>query len=317
MVPPSLLTALKLTSLESTPTNVLPWAYASHVPPNVVDGFALKANSDNVKFKVVNEPLKLQEIVISGGFAQILNEKDLLNKEIYSTMLVESEMNGNILKTKFKTIKLKIKDVIKEDKSVAIYQNRDFSISLFRDLFNVSSFRLIPNSIIFTMDEKVDESQLKKLNGLLADYSFKNPLLEIENSVEESTKFLRYILYGFSLISIISSLILSSLITMINATEQKNEIELLSILGFDNKEIRKMFLIDNFLNSLVCVISSLAALIFINIFVGKAIGEQIGLEAINVFTPLSILVVIFVAFLIVITSSFAIKTQMKKNWKSY
>ena len=228
-------------------------------------------------------------------------------------MLVESEMNGNILKTKFKTIKLKIKDVIKEDKSIAIYQNRDFSISLFRDLFNVSSFRLIPNSIIFTMDEKVDESELKKLNGLLADYSFKNPLLEIENSVEESTKFLRYILYGFSLISIISSLILSSLITMINATEQKNEIELLSILGFDNKEIRKMFLIDNFLNSLVCVISSLAALVFINIFVGKAIGEQIGLEAINVFTPLSILVVIFVAFLIVITSSFAIKTQMKKN----
>lgn len=287
--------------------------YNIKTPENVVDGFALKANSDNVKFKVVNEPLKLQEIVISGGFAEILNEKELLNKEIYSTMLVESEMNGDILKTKFKTIKLQIKDVIKEDKSVAIYQNRDFSISLFRDLFNVSSFRLIPNSIIFSMDEKVDESELRKLNGLLADYSFKNPLLEIENSVEESTKFLRYILYGFSLISIISSLILSSLITMINATEQKNEIELLSILGFENKEIRKMFLIDNFLNSLVCVVSSLAALIFINIFVGKAIGEQIGLEAINVFTPLSILVVIFVAFLIVITSSFAIKTQMIKN----
>ena len=69
------------------------------------------------------------------------------------------------------------------------------------------------------MNEKVGEEELKKLNSYFGDYEFKNPLLEIENSIEESTSFLRYILYAFSLLSIFSSLILSFVITFIKESK--------------------------------------------------------------------------------------------------
>lgn len=239
--------------------------YNIETPDNVVDAFALKTSSDNVKFKVVDTPISLSELIISRGFAEILGKnKDIVDNNLYVTMLVQSELNDGILNTTFKTLKLTIKDVIEEDKSVSIYHNKDYSISLFRDLFKISSFRLIPNSIIFEMDNRVDEIQLEKLNSLFEEYEFKNPLLEIERSIEESTTFLRYILYGFSILSIISSLILSFIITFINANEQKGEIKLFITLGLRNREIFKMFFIDNLVSSIFCVLSSILSLIFIN-----------------------------------------------------
>ena len=290
--------------------------YRIESPENVVDAFALKASSDNVKFKVIDEYLPLTEIVISGGFAEILSNKELKNKDLYVTMLVQSELSGDILKTTFKTLKLQIKDVIKDDKSVSIYHNKDYSISLFRDLFKISSFRLVPNSIIFEMNEKVGEEELKKLNSYFGDYEFKNPLLEIENSIEESTSFLRYILYAFSLLSIFSSLILSFIITFINANEQKGEIKLFITLGLRNKEIFKMFFVDNLINSLICIVTSICSLLFINIFVSQALGKMIGLSSLSIFNVFSILVVIGVAFIIVLASSFATRSVINECSKS-
>lgn len=286
--------------------------YNIETPKNVVNGFALNPASNNLKFKTIEEPLSIKEIVISGGFAEILNKNNIKNTEIFATMLVNSELNGGILDTTFRTIKLTIKDIVEEDKSVSIYQNKDYTISLFRDLFRISSFRLIPNSIIFETEEKVDEKSLEKLNSLFADYEFKNPMLEIENSIEESTKFLTYILYGFSLVSIISSIILSLIISYINALEEVNEIKLLKTLGFNNFQILKMFFCDNFLQSGICILTSLISLIFINFFVSKAIGNMIGLGNVNVFSPLAIISIFLVAGFIILISTTSVNKVLKK-----
>ena len=286
--------------------------YNIETPKNVVNGFALNPNSNNLKFKTIDEPLSIKEIIISGGFAGILNKNNIKNSEIYATMLVSSELNGGVLDTTFSTIKLTIKDVIEEDKSVSIYQNKDYTISLFRDLFKISSFRLIPNSIIFETEEKVDEKSLEKLNDLFADHEFKNPMLEIENSIEESTRFLTYILYAFSLVSVISSIILSLIISYINALEEVNEIKLLKTLGFNNFEILKMFFCDNFLQSGICILTSLVSLIFINFFISKAIGNMIGLGNINVFSPLAVISIFLVAGFIIIVSTTSVNKVLKK-----
>ena len=286
--------------------------YNIETPKNVVNGFALNPNSNNLKFKTIDEPLSIKEIIISGGFAGILNKNNIKNSEIYATMLVSSELNGGVIDTTFSTIKLTIKDVIEEDKSVSIYQNKDYTISLFRDLFKISSFRLIPNSIIFETEEKVDEKSLEKLNDLFADHEFKNPMLEIENSIEESTRFLTYILYAFSLVSVISSIILSLIISYINALEEVNEIKLLKTLGFNNFEILKMFFCDNFLQSGICILTSLVSLIFINFFISKAIGNMIGLGNINVFSPLAVISIFLVAGFIIIVSTTSVNKVLKK-----
>lgn len=287
--------------------------YNIETPKNVVDAFALKANSDNVKFKTINEPMLLTDIIISGGFAEILSKNDVKNSNLYVTMLVQSELNDGILNTTFKTLKLNIKDVFYDDKSVSIYQNKDYSISLFRDLFKVSSFRLIPNSIIFEMEERTTEEKLGKLNSLFEEYEFKNPLLEIEKSIEESTSFLRYLLYAFSILSIVSSLTLSFIITYINANEQKEEIKLLITLGLRNKEIFKMFLMDNLANSVLCVVSAIASLLLINTLVSKSLGTMVGLTSLNLFNSLSVLVILIVALIVVVISSLATRSVILEN----
>lgn len=288
--------------------------YNIETPDNVVDAFALKTSSDNVKFKVVDTPISLSELIISGGFAEILGKnKDIIDNNLYVTMLVQSELNDGILNTTFKTLKLTIKDVIEEDKSVSIYHNKDYSISLFRDLFKISSFRLIPNSIIFEMDNRVDEIQLEKLNSLFEEYEFKNPLLEIERSIEESTTFLRYILYGFSILSIISSLILSFIITFINANEQKGEIKLFITLGLRNREIFKMFFIDNLVSSIFCILSSILSLIFINFFVSKSLGSIVGLSSLSLFNFFSVFVILIIALIVVLVSSLATRSVILEN----
>ena len=137
-------------------------------------------------------------------------------------------------------------------------------------------------------------------------------MLEIENSIEESTRFLTYILYAFSLVSVISSIILSLIISYINALEEVNEIKLLKTLGFNNFEILKMFFCDNFLQSGICILTSLVSLIFINFFVSKAIGNMIGLGNINVFSPLAVISIFLVAGFIILVSTTSVNKVLKK-----
>lgn len=289
--------------------------YNINSPDNVVDAFALKPSSDNLKFKIIDEPMNIKEIIISQGFARILNENELIGKEIYITMLTNSTLNGEMVDTTFKTIKLKINGIINDDRSVAIYQNKNFSISLFRDLFGISTFRLIPNSIILNTSNKISESELDKLNSMFDQYIFLNPLIEIEKSVAESTYFLKFILFSFALISLISSIILSVIITIINTTEQKSEIALFKTIGFRNSEISKIFLFESSINGLLCLFTSILSLILINALVGSNLGKSLGVSSLNLFSPLAFITILLITCFIVCCSFICVKKALKEDVK--
>lgn len=184
---------------------------------------------------------------------------------------------------------------------------------MFRDLFNISSFRLIPISIIFEAENKVSEKDLEVLNSYFSDYEFKNPLIEIENSIEESTKFLKYILYLFSVVSLISSLILSIIIGIISFIEERKEINLFLVLGYRKTEISKMFFIDSFINNFQCLISSFIVLIFINLFVGRIVGSKLNLGSINLFSLISVIADVLIVLLLTLFSTLLVKKMLKQS----
>ena len=222
------------------------------------------------------------------------------------------ENDGKIL-NHFKTVKLKINNIIEEDNSVSIYHDKNYSISLFRDIFKLSCFNLIPNSIVFEMDHSVEEDELKKLNSLFADYEFKNPLVEISKSINESTSFLKILLVIFSVVSLISCLLLSLIITLVNAKEQKREISLFVVLGYRNSEISKLFFMDNLVHSIISLILSIATLIILNFTLGSALGNIVGASKINIFSPLMLIVLIFITFFISFFSNIAIFNVIKNT----
>lgn len=222
--------------------------YNVKVPENVVDAYAFKPSSNNVKLKIVDETLNVSEVVVSKGFENVIGE-EISGKTLYFSMLTKSEKINEKVNNTFSTIKLTVKRVEESDESVAIYQNKDFSISLFRDLLKISSFNLLPNSIVFETETLFNESDINKLNNFFSDYEFSNPLLTIEESINESLHFLNVLLYMFSVFAIISSCILLLIITLISVIEMRKEIAIFTILGFRKFEIFKLFLIENLANS--------------------------------------------------------------------
>ena len=285
--------------------------YSLETPKEVVNAFALMPKSSNMKMKVTNEKLNINEVNISEGFYESLGSKN--DSDLYCTMMTKRTFNGEKNENEFTTIKLKINKIIKGDKSVSLYQNKDFSISLFRDLFNISSFRLIPISIIFETEDKVSENDLEVLNSYFSDYEFKNPLIEIENSIDESTKFLKYILYLFSVVSLISSLILSIIISIISFIEERKEINLFLILGYRKVEISKMFFMDSFINNVQCLISSFVVLVFINLLVGRMVGNKLNIGSINLFSFPSVAIDILIVLLLTLFSTLLVKKMLKQT----
>lgn len=285
--------------------------YSLETPKEVVNAFALMPNSSNMKMKVTNEKLNINEVNISEGFYESLGSKN--DSDLYCTMMTKRTFNGEKNENEFTTIKLKINKVIEGDKSISLYQNKEFSISLFRDLFNISSFRLIPISIIFETADKVSENDLEVLNSYFSDYEFKNPLIEIENSIDESTKFLKYILYLFSFVSLISSLILSIIISIISFIEERKEINLFLILGYRKAEISKMFFMDSFINNVQCLISSFVVLVFINLLVGRMVGSKLNIGSINLFSFASVIIDVLIVLLLTLFSTLLVKKMLKKT----
>lgn len=268
------------------------------VPEGVVDGYAFKPSSSNVRLKVYDKNIKPNEIVVSQGFLDILNSGEFYEGDIYVSLLKSSSENNEFIKNEFETIKLKIIDVISNDSSVSIYQNKEFSLSLFRDFFKISTFNLIPTSVIFETNEKLKDEKLKELELILPNYSFVNPILQIENSIEDSTKFLKYILLSFSGIAIISSLILMLIVTLINAIEARKEIAILYVLGFEKSEIINIFIFDNLMNSISCYVFSVLSLFLVSSVVGKMLGSTLGLQGFVLTSPISILVNLIITIVI-------------------
>ena len=281
------------------------------VPDNVVDGYAFKPSSSNLRLKMCDYELKPYEIIISQGFQKILGEEDPINREIYASLLADSQTYDDKSNNHFKTIKLKIVDVIEGDLSVSVYQNKDFSISLFRDLFKISSFSLIPTSIIFETNRKLSDRELGEVNSYFADYEISNPIHKIEKSIDESMYFLKYLLFAFSGISIVSSIILLLIITLINAIEARKEIAIFTILGFCKIEILKIFLTDNFLNSVICFLLSSITMFMVSSFASTLLSTNLGISGLNLFSGLSIacnlLIVIFITVISALSSLIEIK----------
>lgn len=285
--------------------------YNIKVPENVVDGFSLNPNSHKVRFDIYNKSISLKEIAISRGFARILSkDNDLMNKDLYASLMVKSVYNGKAITNKFNTCKLKIVDIVDDD-SVAIYHNRDYSISLFRDLFKVSSFELIPTSVIFKSNSRIDEKKVTMLNNIFKEYEFKNPLFEIEKSIDESTRFLKYLLYVFSITTLISSLILSILISVVSIIESKREYGLLRIMGFKKSEVLKLNFVEMSCQLFVCLLTSFLTIGLINLVVSNKLSASLSISSMNLFSVESSIFMIIVSAVIILVGLIASNQELK------
>lgn len=282
-------------------------------------GNYLKTGDDIVKFSSsLNKeidgyyPSSPFEIAISSHLKELLNIKNYKDEVLFISTIdsLKEDKEGNYL-TSFKTIKLKISGIVKEN-SAKIYHNSDYSLTLFRDLFKISSFELNINSVTFFLDNPLKEEEIKFLNQNSDKYSFSVPLSTINESVNEISYYVFYVLFIFSLISFISSLILFSIINYISFLEEKREIAILITLGFKNKEIIKYYLFNNNIIGIIALILAIFNLLIVSFSFNIAIKLILGVTISLYFSFIPILIMILILILMSLLSLISILKPLKR-----
>lgn len=278
-----------------------------NLPNDVLEGNALKTGDKIVKLSTLTSDLKsgrlpnnVTEICASSSLMKALNLK-INDKVIVSTLVKQSEVS-DYYKNFFRNIKLKVVGEIKTNKFY-IFQKPSFSISLFRDLFQISSFDLIPNSVIYEFDEKISDTKLKKLNNSLNEYEFIDPLADFESGIGETMSYLQYILIALAVITIISSISLISIINYIDIMESKKDYAILSVLGFSTNEIIKMQFISLLIPNLVSFVFGSLTLAMTGVVLSESLTANLGIntDVYASFTPFFIMLLIMILANIIIT----------------
>ncbi len=253
------------------------------VPNYAIEGYALNSSEKTLRFSTLkdgivsgNYPLKVNEIAISKGVIDYLGGENLLNKDIYLTLNDRVDYFDDYMRKSFKTIQLKVVGVVLDDLGLNIYHDENYSLALFRDLFKINGFYMIPSSIIFITDSDIKDERIDKINKYLSEYKLTNPMSTINNSINEVLLYLEIILFCFSLITALSSIVVLIIISYVNLKENKKEIAILSLLGFSTFEIVKVSFIDVVFILLSAIFSSIISVIFLSVFLNKIIAKEVG-----------------------------------------
>ena len=290
-------------------------------PSYAINGYVFNSSDQDLKMKIYqgNEtvvgslPSKVTEIAISEGIVDYYNllTSDILNKEIYLTQNYEDAYLETTIRRYYKTTSLKVTGIIQGDYSLSIYQNSEFSISLFRDLFQESAFNLLIDSIIIQPENEVDSERLEQINRYFDDYVITDPINIINESINETLFYLEIILLSFSAITIISSIVVLSIINLINLEEDKKEIGIFSLLGFSNAEILKVEFFQTFIFAIGSFISSSVSIVFISMLIEQIFVSEIGVSTLFIFPTESILLMFITTIVLTILSLIFIYKPIK------
>ena len=254
-------------------------------------------------------PENYKNIAISKGIANKFNFK--IGDQIYLGTFTKLNKENNKINGDFNIASFRVSGITNESKNV-LYQDGYFSIALYRDLFNISPINLNISNITFFLDNKIDKSTIDTFNDLNQNYNLVAPLLEIENSLNESLKIISLVLSVFSVFSLISCMILLTITSYIKFIKSKKESAILILLGFNNYEIFRNSFYSNLFIGLISVVFALFSLIIGNVLISLIINKMIGGSNILLMNNYSVLLLISIIILLSFISSVFLIFKIRK-----
>ena len=224
----------------------------------------------------------------------------------------------NLLKDKIyiqgfeKEYLFKVNEVI-DNNDLVIYQNSEWSIEMFKSLFNFKEYELVGVSIAFSDN---NDLTIDKLKRNFSYYEFICPLKEMTKEIDSLVEKIQLILMVLSSFCIIMSILLMVIIVFINTIEEEKIISILRIYGISKKEVVLIFLFESILIGLISlVISYYSSLMFsmeLNVVFNMLIDEG-EIEFISLKKDIIINVFIFVIFMSIVSSFVPSIIASKKN----
>ena len=305
---------------------------AINLPEGVVQGNYLLSMNNGLRFSTNLSKLKtgrkannISEIVVSSGLIKTLGIKgQILGKTLEFTGEIEEiyNLDGTIEKHYNRT-KLVVVGIVEEEDNY-LYHNQDWTIEFFRDKLGVSSFYLIPRSIVMEFESQdAAKEAYGNLQTILPGYNIESPTEELKSNINTTLDYASTILKVFSLLASIISILLLSTILMLTIIESRDDIRLFSLLGIRKEEIDSFFVVQSVLQGLIAFVISSLELIIFDFAMSSVIGNMLrtGLKfSINIKPFLLIFlastivpIVISCLMLIFLNNSTKTMSKIKKN----
>ena len=277
------------------------------LPKGVVQGNYLNAVGNGLRFSTKIDkleygrmPQNINEIVISKGLGKELDEKTLgLGKylEIAGEISEFLDKNGKINK-EYNTSQAVIVGVTNEERNY-LYQNHNWTIEFFRDKLGVSSFNLMPRSIVFEFDNEDEANRAyQQIKNVVNDYKVTNPLDDLKVNIDSTLEYANTILISFSILATIISILLLGTVLMLNITESKDEIELFRYLGIKRKDVNSTFTNQAVVQGLISFVISSFELIVVDIVMSYFLGDYLNIGFQFSFNGKPIIIVFLMAIIL-------------------
>lgn len=285
------------------------------LPSDVVQGNFLNGISNGVRFstklnKLINgrSPKNNHEIAISLGLAQTIDPKELaIGKYLYiageNSEYIDD--NKNLIRD-YALTKVVVVGLVDEEKNY-IYNDNLWPISFFRDELGVSSFLLIPKSVVIELEEDVDANKIiQKFNKMFHEYKFTSPINELTKSVDSTLEFANVILIGFSILSTFISILLLGTVVLLNILESKEEIKMFEIIGIKQKDINSLFMTQSLLQGLAAFLISAIEIMIVDYIISFSLETSLHVSLKYSLNAIPLLVVFIFAVIIPIFVSIII-----------
>ncbi len=237
-------------------------------------------------------------IYVSQGFLdQIGYISNPIDAHLYLAYQVkETQYGSNNFVREYSYHSVVIKGVINSPK-IAIYQNSDWLLTFFQTRFGISAFNLLVSSIAFDVSDRnrVDDIVLS-LKRDFPEYEICNPMLSINQSVDDVCNKLELAVSLFSVIATIVSTILLAVCNYLHILEMKQDIGLARCIGIDKIESIKFLLTHSVIMCLISFILSTFEILLISIVTSSSIATALNSSFNFTFEPFSLLAMFALAF---------------------
>ena len=290
----------------------------AELPNDILLGHYSKSMSNGVCFKPIEDksvegrkPLNLDEIVISKGMLKALNGQ--IGKPISISYLVNQRQlaSGKII-SDYKTVDVMVVGLVDENNNY-VYHNNDWTIGFFQSRFGISAFNLQTNAIIYkVIDEKETKRTIEELQKNFPQYDFIDPMLDVNNSVDEVCGYITIALIAFSIIAILISVILLSITNYLHILETRKEIALARCIGINKNQSKKFLLSYSFVMCMISFALSSIELVGISIFTSVEIANILSGDLKISMNPTAIIAMFVLSFTISTLSSLMISKRINR-----
>ena len=293
------------------------------LPEFVVGGNYLSNLNGGLRFSTRAEsflegrfPLHNGEIAISKGLADQLGY-DPFGKELFIAGITSEKMkNDGKIEKDYRTSKAVVVGIVDEDNPY-LYHNGDWSVSFFRDSLGISMFSLIPKAVIFELDGKADSEKIcTRLNKIFKNYDFTSPSLEISKSISSTLKYANVMLYSFSVLAGIISVLLLATIVMLNILESREELELYRYIGIKENDAQSTFIVQSLLHGLIAFLMSSIEIVVVDVIITKMLGNTFGHSLKYTFNPLPLVITFAISIVISFITSFVMVKLLSRPKKA-